>query len=238
MKPPKTPPGNQVFPDPNSIFGPYLPEGTYSVKVTHGTETATAEIHVVADPRGKHSAADRAEQFKAVVDAYHLVEHIAYVVDAAKDLSAQAADRAGKLGPDDPLRKAMQSLRDSISATQQKLAASHEGGYSGEIELREKILEVYGGINGYAGKPTESQVAQLAALHKELDGLEGDFHSYSEKAMTSANPALDKKKLPALKLLGEEEWRKKEAEKSGGGMSVEGDFVGDLRQVFSFLHVR
>ena len=238
MKPPKTPPGNQVFPDPNSIFGPYLPEGTYSVKVTHGTETATAEIHVVADPRGKHSAADRAEQFKAVVDAYHLVEHIAYVVDAAKDLSAQAADRAGKLGPDDPLRKAMQSLRDSISATQQKLAASHEGGYSGEIELREKILEVYGGINGYAGKPTESQVAQLAALHKELDGLEGDFHSYSEKAMTSANPALDKKKLPALKLLGEEEWRKKEAEKSGGGMSVDGDLVEDLRQVFSFLHVR
>ena len=238
MKPPKTPPGNQVFPDPNSIFGPYLPEGTYTVKVTHGTETATAEIHVVADPRGKHSAADRAEQFKAVVDAYHLVEHIAYVVDAAKDLSAQAADRAGKLGPDDPLRKTLQSLRDSISATQQKLAASHEGGYSGEIELREKILEVYGGINGYAGKPTESQVAQLAALHKELDGVDGDFHSYSEKAMASANPELDKKKLPTLKLLNEEEWRKKAEEKGGGGMSLEGDLANELSQVFNFLHVR
>ncbi len=238
MKPPKTPPGNQVFPDPYSIFGPYLPEGTYTVKITHGTETATAEVHVVADPRGKHSAADRAEQFKTVSEAYNLVEHIAYVADAAKDLSVQAVDRSGKLGPDDPLRKSLQTLRDNISATQQKLAASHEGGYSGEIELREKILEVYGGINGYTGKPTESQTAQLAALRKELDGLESDFHSYTEKALAAANPELDKKKLPTLKLLSEENWRKKAEEKGSGGLLVDEDQGGNALQVIYFLHVR
>ena len=238
MKPPKTPPANQLVPDPGTFFGPYLPDGTYTLKITRGKETATAEIHVVPDPRGKHSAADRAEKYKAVLDGYHVVEHIAFVVDATKDLSAQAVDRAGKLGADDPLRKSLESLRDSLAGTQKKLAASHEGGYSGEVELREKILEVYGGINGYAGKPTESQVAQLAALKKELDAVEADFHTYSEKAMTSLNPELDKKKLPALKLLTETEWRKKADEKSSGGMMVEPDRLEGISQLFSFLQFR
>ncbi|HYA94744.1 MAG TPA: glycosyl hydrolase, partial [Terriglobales bacterium] len=238
MKSPKTPPALALVPDPNTFFGPYLPEGTYTVKITRGKETATAEIHVGPDPRTKHSAADRAEQFKIVVEAYHLVEHNAFVVDAAKDLSTQAADRAGKLGADDPLRKNLQSLQDSLAAIQRKLAANKEGGYTGEIELREKILEVYGGINGYAGKPTESQIAQLASLRKQLDDVEADYRSSGEKALASANPELAKKKLPPLKLLTEEEWRKKSEEKGGGGMLIDADHAEDLKQLVYFLHVR
>lgn len=238
MKSPKTPPATSLVPDPNTFFGPYLPDGTYTVKITRDKETTSAEIHVVADPRAKHSAADRAEKFKTVVEAYNTVERIAFVVDAAKDLSTQASDRAGKLGAEDPLRKNLETLQASLDATQKKLAATKEGGYTGEIKLREKILEVYGGINGYAGKPTESQVAQLGALRKELDGVGAEFHSYAEKAIASANPELEKQKLPALKLLTEPEWRKKSDDKASGGMLVEADRGEELMQLFSFLYVR
>jgi photosystem II stability/assembly factor-like uncharacterized protein len=238
MKSPKTPPATSLVSDPYTFFGPYLPDGTYTVKITRGKETTSAEVHVVADPRARHTAAERAEQYKTVVEAYHLVEHNAFVVDAVADLSSQAADRAGKLGADEPLRKSLDALRDSLSAIQKKLAATKEGGYTGEIELREKILEVYGGINGYTGKPTESQIAQLAALRKELDSVEAGFRSTAEKAMAAANPELEKKKLPGLKLLTEEEWRKKGQEAGSGGMMLEPDRPDAVTQLLLFLHVR
>jgi photosystem II stability/assembly factor-like uncharacterized protein len=238
MKPPKTPPASSIFPAPFSTIGPYLPEGTYTVKLTRGKETTTAEVHIVADSKARHTAAERAEQYRTVVDAYHLVERIAFVVDAVTDLSRQASESAGKLGADDPLRKSLEGLREALSATQKKLAATKEGGLTGEIKLREKILEVYGGINGYSGKPTESQIAQLGALRKQLDSLEGDFRSTAEKAIAAANPELEKKKLPGLKLLSEEEWRKKGQEQGSGGLMLEPESGNDLTQTLWFLHVR
>jgi len=238
MKSPKTPPATSLVPDPFTFLGPYVPDGTYTVKITRGKETATAEFHVVADPRGRHTAAERTEQYKTVLEAYHLVEHIAYVVDAVTDLSAQASDRAGKLAADDPLRKNLEELRESLSAALKKLAAMKEGGYTGEIELREKILEVYGGINGYTGRPTESQVSQLAALRKELDGKEASFRSMAEKAITAANPELEQKKLTGLKLLSEEDWRKKGQDQGSGGMLLEADRDGGFPQALHFLYLR
>jgi len=238
MKAPKTPPAASLFFDPYSFLGPSLPDGTYTVKVTRGKETATAEIHVVPDPKGRHTAAERAEQYKTVMEAYHLVEHVAYVVDAVSDLSSQATDRAGKLAADDPLRKSLEELRGSLTAIQKKLAAMKEGGFTGEIELREKILEVYGGINGYTGRPTESQVAQLAALSKELDGMEAGFRSSAEKAVAAANPELEKKKLPGLKLLTEEDWRKKGQDQGSGGMLLEAERAVGFPQALLFLHLR
>ena len=237
MKAPKTPPAASLVPDPYTFMGPYLPDGTYSIKITRGKETSSAEIHVVPDPRAKHSAADRAEQYKTVLDAYHLVEHIAYVVDAVGDLKLQASDRAGKLPGDDALRKRLEGLRDSLAATQSKLAAMKEGGYTGEIKLREKILEVYGGVNGYMGKPTESQVAQLAALRKELDGVESGFRSTAEKELTAANPELEKKTLSPLKLLSQEEWRKKDQKQGGGMLVLDPDGEGNELQVLYFVHI-
>ncbi len=238
MKPPKTPPATALVEDPYTFIGPYVPDGTYTVKITRGQETATAEIHVTPDPRAKHTAADRAEQQKTATEAYHLVEHIAYVVDAVTELGAQAADRAGKLPPGDALRQRLEALRDSLAATQKKLAASKEGAFTGEIKLREKILEVYGGINGYAGRPTESQTMQLAALTKELDGLEADFRASAEKEVAAANPGLEKKGLPALKLLSKEEWRKKDQKQGSGMMALDPDMGVQGLQTLSFLRLR
>jgi len=238
MKSPKTPPATSLVPDPFTFIGPYLPDGTYTIKITRGKETASAEFHVVADPRGKHSAADRAEQYKTVVEGYHLVEHIAYVVDVVGDLKSQAVDRAGKLPADDATRKRLEALRDSLAATQSKLAATKEGGYTGEIKLREKILEVYGGVNGYTGKPTESQIAQLAALTKQLNGIESDFRADAAKEMAAVNPELEKAKQAPLKLLSEPDWRAKD-QKQGSGMllSMEPDDLAEAVEALFFLRL-
>jgi photosystem II stability/assembly factor-like uncharacterized protein len=238
LKAPKTPPANALVPDFNTFVGPFVPEGTYTVKLTRSKETYSAEIHVAPDPRTKHSAADRAEQYRVAVEAYHLVEQIAYVVDAAADLAAQAGDRAGKLPADDPLRKRLASLRESCDATLKQITASKEGAETGEIKLREKILEVYGGVNGFAGRPTESQTSQLGALTKELDTAESAFRGMAEKAIAADNSELEIKKLPALKLLSQEDWRRKD-QKGGGAATLGGaDLAGLFQQLFVLQHVR
>jgi len=238
MKAPRTPPATSLVPDPYTFMGPFLPDGTYTIKITRGKETSSAEIHIVPDPRAKHSSADRAEQYRVVLDAYHLVERNAYVVDAVSDLKSQATDRAGKLPAGDVLRKRLEALSDSLAATQKKLAATKEGGYTGEIKLREKILEVYGGVNGFTGRPTESQIAQLAALKKELESLETDFRSTAGREMAAANPELDKNKLPPLKLLTEEDWRKKDQKRGSGTLLFDADRNGADHELFYFLYLR
>ena len=237
LKAPKTPPATSLVPDFNTFVGPYVPEGTYTVKITRGQQTYTSEVHVLPDPRAKHSPADRAEQHRVAVEAYHLVEHIAYVVDWATDLGSQAGDRAGKLGAGDPLRKRLDALKDSCDATLKKLAATKEGGYTGEIKLREKILEVYGGVNGYSGRPTESQTSQLAALTKELDSAENGLRATADKEIAALNPQLGGKQLPGLKQLSQEEWRKKDQKAGGAGMALDPDRAGDVMQPVSFQHV-
>jgi photosystem II stability/assembly factor-like uncharacterized protein len=235
LKAPKTPPATSLVPDFNTLVGPYVPDGAYTVKLTRGKETYSAEVKALPDPRPKHSPADRAEQHRVAVQAYNLVEHIAYVVDLATDLQSQAGDRAAKLPADDSLRKRMEGLRDSCGATLSKLSATKEGGYTGEIKLREKILEVYGGVNGYGGRPTESQTSQLAALTKELDGTESAFRGMAEKEITTANSELEKKRLPLLRLLTEEDWRKKD-QKASGGMMLEPE-AGEFPQLFCLQHI-
>ena len=239
MKPPKAPPAASLGGTNRYVFfGPFVPDGTYTVKVTWGKDTASAEVHVLPDPRARHTAADRAAQQETVIEAYHLVEHIAYVVDVVTELGAQAADRAGKLSAGDALRQRLGALRDSLAAFGKKLAATKEGAVTGEIRLREKILEVYGSVNGYTGRPTESQMAQLAALRKELDGMEADFRASAEKEVAAANTELEKKGLPALKLLSEEDWRKKDQKQGSGMMALDRGLGGQELQALSFLRVR
>jgi len=238
MKAPKTPPATALVPDYNTFVGPFLLEGIYTVKVTRGKEAYAADLHVTPDPNTKHSATDRAEQHRVAVEAYHLVERIAYIVDAVADLGAQAAERAGKLPASDALRQRLESLRDSLDAKGKKLAASKSGGETGEIKLREKILEVYGGVNGYSGRPTESQTAQLAALTKELGGAEADFRASAEKEVAAANPELEKKGLPALKLMSEQDWRKKDQKQGSGMMAFDPEMGEQLLHVIYFLRVR
>jgi len=55
--------------------------------------------------------------------------------------------------------------------------------------------------------------------------------------VTAANPELEKKKLPALKLLSEEDWRRKDQKGSSGAMFLDPDAAGALPQLLLFQYV-
>ncbi len=213
FKGPRIPPAISLVPDFFTFLGPMLPEGAYTVKLVKGSETYTGELRLAPDLRNRHSSADRALQYKTAMEMFRMVERLTYAADATSGLRDQAADRAGKLAESDALRKKLEALRASLEELRTKLVTSKEGGYTGEIKLREKILALYGAVNGYAGRPTESQIQQSAVLGRELSQRLSDFESITGKELPALNAELEKNKLAPLKPLSLEEWQKKDEKK-------------------------
>ena len=214
LKGPRTPTATVLVPDPYTFMGPLAAEGAYTVKLIKGSQTYTSELKVSGDPRSGFTSEDRAIERKGAVQLFGMVERLSFLAAATGGLRDQAADRASKLPANDLLRKKLEALRDSINKLSQSLAASREGGYSGEIELRERVVGLYGAVNGYEGRPTASQLAQMEVLNKELDKAAAELDGFAGKDLAALNPQLEKKTLAPLKTLTQEEWKKQGEKKS------------------------
>ena len=157
IKPPSVPPAANLVPNPYSFIGPRVPEGTYTVKLTRDKDTLSSTVTLVPDPREKHTAEDRALQQSTVRELYAMLETLTYVADAVVDARTQTDARLAKLGKDDPLAKKLGALSGKLDQLHKSLVATREGRITGEEQLREKLGVLYGAVNGYDGRPSESQ---------------------------------------------------------------------------------
>jgi len=204
LKPPKIPPAVSLVPQPFAMVGPRLPEGTYSVKLIKGKETLTSQVRLVADPRSKHSAEDRALQQRTALKLYGMLERLTYVADAVVNLQEQTDARSGKLARESGARKRLFDFRGKLESFRATLVATKEGGMlSGEQQLRERLVSLYGGVNGYDGRPTDSQLARMAILEKELEAAESRFEVLTARGLPAVNAS---RKGDPLKALTREEW--------------------------------
>jgi len=98
---------------------------------------------------------------------------------------------------------------------------------TGEERIREHLGQLYGAITGYDGKPTDYQAARTESLGHELQDVIDDFQKLTEKQLAAINAGLKKKKLEAISVLAEADWKKKNEESSaaaGAGMrAAEGE---------------
>ncbi len=185
-KPPKMPPANSLVLNSYAMLGPRVPLGAYTFKVVKGDQTYPGKVELVADPRSRHADADRKEQEKLVWRLYEMLGRLTYLADAVTDAKEQAdKKKATKLAAD------WEGLRKELVAT------SAGGWLSGEEQLREKLGLLYGAVNSYEGRPTQSQV-ELAEV---LEGrLEAGFARAEEL-----------KKRGVVEWMTKEEWEKKQA---------------------------
>ncbi len=206
--PPKVPPAASLVEQPFAFFGPTLPEGTYTVKLTAGKETLTSTIKVTTDARAKSTPADRTLQRQTVMKLYAMQERLAYLVAAMTGIRDQAKDRAAKTSDAD-LKKQMNDLVQKIETFRATLVSVKEGGgITGERKLREYIGELYGGVNGYEGKPTQQQLDRMVLLNSQLEDVGKKFDGLKTTDVSGANSALQKASLPPLTVLTEANWRK------------------------------
>ena len=201
-----TPAATAMF---EASIGPYVLPGTYTVKMTKGDQVLSAPLKVVVDPRAKYTVEDRKAQFDLAMKLHKLLGHMSYAASAIMGVRDDAAARAAKLKETDPLRARLRQLSQQADGLRAKIVATKEGGMiTGEERIRELLGKLYGDVNGYEGRPSDSQVARTAALGHELEDVIVDFRKLTDKELPALNPQLRKKKLEPISVVSEADWEK------------------------------
>jgi photosystem II stability/assembly factor-like uncharacterized protein len=189
--------------------GPRVLPGTYTVKMTKGDKVYTSNLKVVLDPRATYNEQARREQFDLAMKLYKMMGHMSFAVESMVSLRDAASTRAAKLPANDSLRTSLQQLSQQVDALRSKIVATKEGGaITGEERIREFMSGVYGDVNNYDGKPTNSQAERTDALGRELDDVIKEFDQLTAKQLPAINSALQKKKLEPIQPLTQQQWDK------------------------------
>jgi hypothetical protein len=210
LPPPKLPPANSlVVGSQYTMVGPRVPPGTYTVKLIQDGKTYPSQVELVPDPRSNHSAEDRAIQYETAMKLYDMLGRLTYLADTVKALGDSGKQRAEGLPKGDRLRQQLTTLGDTLETFRATLVATGPGGWlSGEEQLRERMATIYGGINGYDGRPTKSQIDQVKVLGDRLAKAEARLEALEGGEVAAANRELEKRKLEPLKAKSREEWEK------------------------------
>ncbi len=209
MKGPKMPAGSAIVFSGGSFYGPRAAAGAYTVKFIKGKETYTTKLELVPDPRAHYTAEDRALQQKTARRLYDMLADFTFLTDRVKSLRDQANARAEKLSGGD--KKRLGDFAAKLDEQYKTLVATREGGWlSGEEQLRERIGSVYGAVNSYDGRPTDSQLEEADAVAAELVKKSTSFDAMA-KQLADINRTLTSRKLETMTVMSREEWEKKES---------------------------
>ncbi len=183
LKPPLVPPAaTAAF---SAAIGPRVLPGVYTVKMTRGDKAYTTQVNVALDPRAQFTVEDRRAQFELVNRLAGLLNHMSWAVDAILAVRDAAAE------------KKLTEFAAAVDRIRSKIVATKEGGaITGEERLREFATALYGDVNGYEGRPTNSQVARADALARELDDVIREFQTLVSKSGSG------------IAVIKEEEWKK------------------------------
>src|SRR5262249_40853529 len=115
----------------------------------------------------------------------------------------------------DHLRHQLETLAGSLETFRATLVATGPGGWlSGDEQLREKMAKVYGGVNGYDGRPTQSQLDQGKGLGDQLTKAEAKLAAVQDGEVAAVNRELEKRKLEPIKAKSREEWEKEDGKRT------------------------
>jgi hypothetical protein len=190
-------------------IGPRVIPGTYTVKLTKDKYVYTHKLTVTMDPRSVYTEGDRKAQFDITMKVYHLLEEMAFTVDQINGVRSSLERDAAKLPALDSLGTRLRQWSLQVDAFRKRIVATKEGGMiTGEERLREFAAELYGNLNGYDGRPSQTQVDRAAGLSKELAGLEKEFHEWNDRHLAGINGDLAGRSLAPIVVLTREDWEK------------------------------
>lgn len=208
MKAPRVPPSPLLAP--RALVGPMVPEGTYTFKIRKGEDVYSGEIALIPDPTSPHADAERKLRHETVMQLYRMQERLAYIDAAVTDARDQARDRAGQLKKGHRLIEPLNRFADDLDALHKTLVATRKGGFlTGERQLREKVVELYGGVGSYGGRPTDSQLEQVTVLQGEIDKAAGKFEGLISE-VEDLNERLADADLQPITLLTREAFERQE----------------------------
>ncbi len=224
LKPPKVPQAAVIAGE--ATEGPRVVPGTYTIKLTRGTDVFTTKIVATLDARAKFTVEDRKQEFAAAMRVSKLLGDLTFDVDRINGVRQELGERAASLGVADPLAKQLLALSGKADTIRKKIVATKEGGaITGEERIREKTSQVYGAVVSYEGKPADYYLTRIDSLAHERQDVVDEFDAFIAKDLQPANKSLTAKKLQPVTPLTREAWEKATAD-SDGGMPPTGNHFG------------
>jgi hypothetical protein len=207
MPPPKVPPAaSGGF---GAAMGPRVLPGNYTVRLTKEADSHSAALSLDPDPRAKHAMADRKAQFDLAMTAYRQLGEMTYSVERINSVRLALDDRASRLSLGDPLTNRLRDASTRVDGFRKKIVATKEGGMiTGEERLREYLVDLYGQIVSYDGRPSRTQVERTDALTRELADVVKEFDQWAAKELDPLNASIAEKKLDPVKPPSRAEWDK------------------------------
>ena len=114
-------------------------------------------MRVITDTTLGHAPEDRRAQQTLMQELYDLTEELAITVAQLQQARDTLTVRGGQ-----------SALRDSITALHAALVNTKEGMITGEEQVRERLASLYGEINSYLGRPSNSHLQLAATLQRRV----------------------------------------------------------------------
>ena len=136
-----------------------------------------------------------------------MVEDLAFLADSIVSVRDGARARAETFGAKDGVARDLGGFADTLDDMHKNLVAMGEGGWlSGEEQLREKVTTLYGAVNGYEGRPSQSQLDRADVLANELGRRQVRFEGLMGEQRAALNRKRASKKLDPIEPPTREEW--------------------------------
>ena len=197
VKPPKVPRAATVaF---SASQGPRVVPGTYTVRLTRGTNVIDTKLVIGLDRRAPYNVAERKQQFDAAMRVHALFGEMSGLVEQIEMARGGAQARMKALAQGDDLSKSLRTVSDQLEELRKKIVATKEGGaITGEERLREHTDELYSAIVGWEGPPAKYQLERIDVLKRELNDVKGEFNTFVAQKVGPVNAELRKRKLEPI----------------------------------------
>jgi photosystem II stability/assembly factor-like uncharacterized protein len=191
-----------------AMQGPSYPPGDYRVNIIKNKDTIQGTVKVVYDENPHHTTADRDERHKYIMQAYYMLEDLAFLDNQIIEMRDQSASKAASVKGS--LSKKLTELSTEMADLRTQILATKEGRITGEKRLRERIGDIYGGIISYQGKPTNAQIKSLEELNGQMEGFEQQVNEVVSETLPALNTKLVKADIPEIKLTEKDTFLDKE----------------------------
>ncbi|MBT8478673.1 MAG: glycosyl hydrolase, partial [Gemmatimonadetes bacterium] len=162
--------------------GPQVAPGTYQVRLTVGSTTATRELRLLPDPRLDISDEDQAAQFELMLNIRESLQASHAAVERLRSAREQLRDRAER-GEEAGYGDDLQALADSAVARLDRIegqivqtkSESGQDPLNFPPKLDNQLAYLYGYVGFSDGAPTAGAIARYADLLAELESHQRDL---------------------------------------------------------------
>lgn len=190
-----------------TAFGPTFPPGDYTVKIKKGENVYEEKIILQTDPSTGHTAEDMKLQYETLNKSYTLLEDISFTDRQATDLMEKLNKVKEKVSSDE-LKTMIKDLSVKLEKMHKELVATSPNRLSGEVQLAEKVADIYSGIISYSGKPTDSQIQGLNLFSGVYDSYREQMNKIISEDLMKINSELKNSVLEEIKIITREDYDK------------------------------